>query len=216
MNVRPSPRPRRRRGAACLIATLLSIAQPSAVAGSNGPGITYVHHAGDAGPGCESHEAGQAGLSIEDDPAGGIVTIFNRNKSAFKFYYDSPSSFGDFQMFFMRFRDASGNVVPINGSSGCGWWTPKSMESQLYGPGQWPSRKLIVIPPGGSVPIKREFSDFLSWLGLFSPAVTGPCEVQFRLYGYARRKTWKSISADSQWQPGPCPGERRGEASPPH
>jgi hypothetical protein len=191
---------------------LLCIAQPSAGAGDADRKIPDVRQSSDDGPGCPDHVEGQAGLFIEDDPAGGIVTLFNRNRSATKFYYDWESSFGDYQMFFIRFRDASGKVVPLNGSSGCGWWTPKALGSTLYSPGEWPPRKTIVIPPGGSVQIKRDFSDFLMWLGRVAPSVAGPCQVQFRLYGYARRRTWQSISADSQWQQGPCP--RSGIGSP--
>jgi hypothetical protein len=110
---------------------LLSLAAAASCAAPDTSDIRYVRHIGDVGRGCDDLSAGQASLFIEDRPVVGVVAISNRSASPINFYYDTASSFGDYQMFSIRFRDASGNVIRLNGGGECGWWSPKALESNL-------------------------------------------------------------------------------------
>ena len=169
------------------------------------PRSVYVYHIGSVG--CAGSPADGSVLRVEDRAADGVVRVTNPTASDIKFYYDAASSFGDYQMFFVRFRDGFGKPIPISGMSDCDFYSPKVNHADLLVEGKKPDRKSFAIPAGGSLDIKRDLTDFFLWWRGRKDDVTGPCQVQIRLYGYLNDRTWDGIGAVTQWQPSPCPGE---------
>ena len=165
-------------------------------------------HIGIQGSRCESPPS--AGLRLEDRAAEGVFRVSNPTAADITLYYDVASSFGDYQMLFIRFRDRSGNLLNERYED-CGWWSPKEYHSNLYEPGEWPERQSLTIPAGGSLDIRRDveaLTRWLLWANREGPSADGPCEIQVRLYGYLEPQTWEGVSADSEWGPAPCPPVR--------
>lgn len=141
-------------------------------------------------------------MRIEARSAEHVFRISNGSNHAIALYYDRESSFGDYQMLFIRFRDGAGNIVPV-GQDRCGWWSPKSWDATLYPPGRWPPRERLTIRPGGSLDIIHDQAALTSWWRMNPPAP--PCRMQVRLFGYLGRRTWEPVSAETDWIPAACP-----------
>jgi hypothetical protein len=167
-------------------------------------GPRYIYHIGAVG--CSSSPKDGNILLLEDRQAEGVFRVTNLTASDVRFYYDAESSFGDYQMFFVRFRDRDGNAVPRKNGIGCEYFSPKLLWSSFSHEGQKPKRKNFTIHAGESHDIKRDLSDFFRWWREPKTAV-GPCQVQVRLFGYSDPWSWQGMAAVSEWQPSPCPGE---------
>jgi hypothetical protein len=163
----------------------------------------YFYHIGAVG--CFDSPADGSIVRVEDRLADGVIRVSNRTRSDIRFYYDVASSFGDYQMFFVRFRDGAGNPIPLPGISDCKFYSPKAYWSDIVTDEERPDRESFIIPAGGYRDIKRDLTDFFAWWR--DPKTgTGPCQVQFRLFGYLDAQTREGIGAVTEWQPSPCPG----------
>jgi hypothetical protein len=185
-------------------AFLLSLCVAACMSVRPEPATRYFYHIGTIG--CFGSPADGSLLRVEDRPAEGVVRVSNPTGSDIRFYYDAVSSFGDYQMFFVRFRDGAGNPIPIPGMPDCNFYSPKVNWSDLVDPDEKPDRKNFTIPAGGHRDIKRELKDFFGWWRGPKTA-TGPCQVQVRLFGYLNATTRNGKGAITEWQPSPCPGE---------
>jgi hypothetical protein len=146
------------------------------------------------------------GLQLESLPTQGIFRISNATRRRIDLYYTRQSSFGDYQMFMIRFRDRSGAILN-NVDQTCGWWTPTIYSSQLEFLDRPPTipRVKLTIPAGGSIEIRQNFQALTSWLRLDPSLPNGPCEMQILLTGYPSRRTFWRGGAISEWQPSLCP-----------
>lgn len=168
------------------------------------PGPRYFYHIGSIG--CFASPSDGSILRIEDRLAEGVFRVSNPTGSDVRFYYDAVSSFGDYQMLFVRFRDQTGKQIPIPGMPDCDFYSPKVNWSSLVTEGQKPERQNFTITAGGYREIKRDLKDFFAWWR--GPKIaSGPCQVQVRLFGYLDDTSPKGIGAVTEWQPSPCPGE---------
>ena len=168
------------------------------------PGPRHFYHIG--GIGCFASPTDGSLLRVVDRLAEGVFRVSNVTGSDIRFHYDAVSSFGDYQMFFVRFRDGAGNPIPIPGMSDCDFYSPKVNWSDLVHHEQKPDRKTFTVPAGGHRDIRRDLRDFFAWWR-GPKAAAGPCQVQVRLFGYLDATTRDSIGAVTEWQPSPCPGE---------
>jgi hypothetical protein len=100
----------------------------------------FIHHIGAEGGGCG--ERVSRTLRLEDLPEKGILKVVNTRKKAVRLFYDHEN-FGDYTMFFVRVRDAIGKIIIIDGGSDCGWWSIKSIQSQMFEYGHWPRRRVL-------------------------------------------------------------------------
>ena len=167
-----------------------------------------VRHIGVVGAFC--HAPPDLGLRLQARSGSDVFTIANDSDVEIRLYYDWTPSFGDYQMFFIRFRDWEGNVFDPN-SRGCGWWSPKVNDNTIYPPDRWPERRSLVIPARDRIDIARDFGALTEWLRRGEPLGLMECEMQVRLYGYLQPQTWDAVGADSEWIPAPCPPESRTE-----
>ena len=140
-------------------------------------------------------------LGIEDRPAEGVIRVSNPLRKAVRVFHPYQGGFGDLQMLQVRFRDARGRIIdPDYG----GWYTPLSMTSDAYEPGEYGPRKPFVIPGGGFVDLHRDLDALTQ--GLWTRGkVEPPCEMQVKLSVYVRLRTNRRFETLSGWQPGPCP-----------
>ena len=144
-------------------------------------------------------------LRIDARPDERIFRVSNPGPSTINLYYDWASSFGDYQMFFIRFVDGAGNLLQARGDD-CGWWSPKENQSMLWLPGRWPERRRLSVPARGHIDIPIDLAALTSWWSYGGGAqATGPCAMQVRLFGYLKRRTWDSVTAETAWLPAPCP-----------
>jgi hypothetical protein len=164
----------------------------------------YFYHIGSIG--CSASPSDGSVLRIEDRPAEGVFRVTNQTGSDIRFYYDSVSSFGDYQMLFVRFRDGTAKPVPNLGVPNCDFYSPKVNWSDLVLEGEKPERRSFTIPAGGYWDIKRDLKDFFAWWRDPRTAAA-PCQVQVRLFGYLDDTSPNGIGAVTDWQPSPCPGE---------
>ena len=160
-----------------------------------------LHHIGAEGTGCDE-ESGPDSIRLEDLPEEGVFRITNPRRQAVRFYYDDWSGYA---MFFIRFRDASGSIIAMDGPGDCGWWSSKFYSSDLWEYGEWPRRRELRIPGLSSITIKRDPAALLAW-SHHEKAEKSPCQMQVKLFGYPGRRTWRSMAAVGQWGPSPCPG----------
>jgi hypothetical protein len=184
-------------------AFLLPFCLAACATNSPEPAPLYVYHIGAVG--CFGSPADGTMLRVEDRPAEGLFRVSNVTASDIEFHYDVASSFGDYQMLFVRFRDGAGNPVPIPGMQNCDYFSPKLYWSDLIPEGEVPDRKSFTVPAGGSIDIRTNLDGFFNWWHGPKTA-TGPCQVQVRLFGYPGPRTWNGIGAVTEWRPSPCPG----------
>src|ERR1044071_6496146 len=74
--------------------------------------------------GCVSVPHSARSLSVEDVPGRNVLRVSNRSNRDIAPYYNHGRSFGDLQMFYVRFRDREGNIFDLGGMRE-GWFTPK-------------------------------------------------------------------------------------------
>jgi hypothetical protein len=156
--------------------------------------------------GCSTASQRSSAIVVEDIPARNVIMVTNRSRDALEIYYNHIRSFGSLQMFYVRFRGADQVIVPLDGERGNGWFTPKFFHQSLL---RRPQRERLMIPPLSSVEFERDVASFITWASWSEPQVTGPCEIQFKLYGYLDNNERRPIEAVSEWRPSPCPVERQ-------
>jgi len=140
-------------------------------------------------------------LVVEDIPQQNMLRISNRSNRQVTLHYNYGASFGDLQMFFIRIRDRNGQILDLGGSPD-GWFTPRGYSGTLY---RRPPRRRLVVPARGTVDLGRNVSAFTNWVRWDGPRDGGPCEIQFRLFGYIDNDPRRPLEALTTWQPGPCP-----------
>jgi hypothetical protein len=140
-------------------------------------------------------------LSIVQELKQNRIVVANPSPSPITIYYNYVSSFGDLQMFRMKFRDRHGAEIPITDAPG-GWFTPHMRYASL----RWPTRRRLVIPPGGSLQFERRIAAAVSWASWNRP-VEGPCQVQLKLFGFTTPTGLRPIEVLSDWSPSPCPDQ---------
>jgi hypothetical protein len=167
----------------------------------DGPPVP-ARHIGYVGTGCHPPSGP---LRVEARTGERAFRVSNPTEAPIDFYYDWASSFGEYQMFFIRFTDGGGDLVGLRGSS-CGWWSPKENDANLWIPGRWPGRRRLSVPAGGHIDIPID-QEALTWWWSYGhrDAATGPCAMQVRLFGYLAPDTWDGVSAETGWVPVPCP-----------
>jgi hypothetical protein len=184
-------------------AFLLPLCLAACASGSAKAPPRYLYHIGSIG--CFAAPADGGILRIEDRLTENVFRVSNRTGSDVRFYYDSVSSFGEYQMLFVRFRDGAGNPVAIPGMADCDFYSPKVNSADLVADDETPERKSFTIRAGGTRDIERDLKDFFAWWRGPKTA-EGPCQVQVRLFGYLGPTTSDGIGAVTEWQPSPCPG----------
>jgi len=157
--------------------------------------------------GCTTLHADYSGLRVEQRPAEGTFRLSNGGPRDATLNYNFSTSFGDYQMFFVRFRDGDLRVIGDDGAMH-GWWTPLSLTSRSYAFGERANRRTLTIPAGGRIDMPRDFAQLT--VGLYTAqAVRGPCEAQIMLVGYRGMLAGeRRIEVVSEWQPAPCPQPR--------
>ena len=118
---------------------------------------------------------------------------------------DAPGFADEFQLFFVRYRDAQGRPVTFNGGGPDHWWTPLSYSSQLYLPGREPSQRLT-IAAGQSRDYSR--SALFAWFETWSHdrrAIDGPCTAQLRIVARMHPRAVDHAEILGDWGPAPCP-----------
>jgi hypothetical protein len=147
-----------------------------------------------------------AGLALESRLDEGIFRIVNGTGRRIEIHYDRRPGFGDYQMFFFRFRDRNGALLDDRYGT-CGWRTQKEVLSELHTVGARPRRQsgLLSVPDGGAVEIRRDLAALTERIETSDRVPAGPCEIQVRLYGYPDPRSWRIGGAVSEWQPAPCP-----------
>jgi len=160
---------------------------------------------GDPSGGCATPPV-TPGLLLESRPDEGVFRVSNRTGRRIDIHYDQREGFGDYQMFFVRFRDRDGTLLDDQYGS-CGWRTQKEVISEAHRQGPRPPRQtgLLSVPGGGSITIRRDLAALASRLATFGALPPGPCKIQVRLYGYPDPRSWRIGGAVSEWQPAPCP-----------
>ncbi|HYD11648.1 MAG TPA: hypothetical protein VEC11_02245 [Allosphingosinicella sp.] len=169
--------------------------------------IVTARHIGLVGAVCEAPAAGP--VRLEARPTEGVFRILNLTDRPLALHYDVSHFSGDYLMFYIRFRDRTGNFVRALQPDDCGWWTIKVRENNLYFEDNWPERRRLEVPAGGHLDIRQDQAALtLGWLDRQNaPPPVPPCEMQVRLWTYAGPRTWEPIWADSEWIPAPCPRE---------
>ena len=150
---------------------------------------------------CTSVPPEDRSLRIEDRPAEGVIRISNPARKTARVYYNFQLGFGDYQMLFVRFRDAAGRFIKRDYD---GWHTPLEVTSNLYRPGEYPPRKPLAIRPGGFLDLPRDLGEMTRWL-FVTEEVAGPCEMQIMLSVFGERWTNRRLETVGEWQPAPCP-----------
>jgi hypothetical protein len=159
-------------------------------------------HIGHVGTGCGP---ASGPLRLEARIEERVFRVSNPTVAPITFYYDWAPSFGDYQMFFVRFLNGVGDFAGSRDGN-CGWWSAKENDATMWVPGEWPRRRTLTIAAGGHVdiPIDQEALTYW-WPYSHRGAETGPCTMQVRLFGYLSPRTWEGISAEAEWLPVPCP-----------
>lgn len=139
-------------------------------------------------------------ISVTSANADQIIVITNKSSRILKLYYDYVYYFGELQMFYVRFRDKRGALLPVSGAKD-GWFTPKLYHASL----RFPPRKQLVLRPGQPVEFSRNVQHFVDWVRWDAPRDIAPCQVQFKLFGFENNDQTRPVEALSEWQPGPCP-----------
>ncbi|HEV7659203.1 MAG TPA: hypothetical protein VGO55_05090 [Allosphingosinicella sp.] len=165
---------------------------------------------------CASRPGDVAALQIEQRPAEALIRITNSGPRAFTLHYSDADHFLGYNMLLVRFRDGAGRVLDDQPYTH-GWWTPLALVSSIEDPRRGPPRRRgLAIPARGRIEMARDLAALTTgWVQL--DPVTGPCEVQVMLAGYAgRRWSAQRIEVAGDWQPAPCPAVngRRPETSP--
>jgi hypothetical protein len=151
--------------------------------------------------GCAGIRGPAPTIAIRDLPDQGVVRVENGSSQRARIYYNYVSSFGNMQMFYVRFRDRTGTILPLAGAQD-GWFTPKVYYSQLE---RRPHRKRLIIPAHGSADINRDLRYVAGWAMWHGAVDIAPCDVQLKFFGYLDNDDSRPIQAISDWQPGPCP-----------
>ena len=147
---------------------------------------------------CTNLQRRPIAVSIHQSPSEQTIRVTNTSAGVLDLEYPYRSEFGKLQMFEVRFRDASGRIVPMN-APGKGWWSPLYYWSGLK---PLPRRRFSILP--------NRWLDFpldMRSLTLMSTrrAVEGPCEMQIRLIGFLSTAPTKVITVHAPWRPSPCP-----------
>jgi hypothetical protein len=150
---------------------------------------------------CAGVSVSERSLFVEDVPSRNILRVLNTSDRDIVLYYNYGRSFGELQMFYVRFRDRAGNLFDLGGARS-GWFTPKMYSASTY---STPPRETLVVPARGAVEFERDLAAFVNWARWNGPRDGAPCEVQFKLFGYVDNDSRAPVEAVTMWQPGPCP-----------
>ena len=150
---------------------------------------------------CTSIPPEDRGLRVEDRPGEGVIRISNPSRKTARVYYYYKQGWGHLQMFHVRFRDSEQRIIDPNYG---GWYTPLSMTSDLYGPGEYGPRKPLVIRGGSFIDLKRDLDALTHGLWTRTQPAA-PCAMQIRLSVFGERWTYRRVNIEGAWQPAPCP-----------
>jgi hypothetical protein len=128
------------------------------------------------------------------------IKVINLSERPISLYYNYVKSFGELQMFYVRFRDRNGGILPVDGTRD-GWFTPKLYHSSL----RFPPRKKLLLRPDQPVVFSRNIQHFVDWLRWDAPPDIAPCQIQIKLFGFKNNDVSQPVEAVSEWQAGPCP-----------
>lgn len=144
-------------------------------------------------------------LRLEDRPEDAVLRVHNRSARDATVWYNYSEYFADGpQMLHVRWRDRDNRIVHFNGTwPGLGWWTPLTLISSVC-PREGCPRQSFTVPPRGHVDLERNLAWFTSPIrGDVSSA--SPCQIQFVLFAYERRRSDRATRIASEWQPADCP-----------